>query len=635
MAEYDSMGIDGEMLDELEVTADAISRYHETDSYYANLRSKYERNHHYYRPLNGDQWPEDKALRPGMLHVTANIIGPAVETEARIESLLPRVTNRSDDAGDDARKAAEAAEKIMLRFLDLSGWEIWLGDACKIKGIYGKTVWKVLWNKEDARPDIVVIENPANLRIGWGSSDFRVMDWTLYEYSISPIEAMRRYPDIMIFPGGDARSPLSVLRVGDHSDPVNSLSPRTGNIANWRQSRPSAWTPSEYERKQVDCWDYWYKDENGTIKNAIFINQVLAKHTTHDYLPDLPYIVVEHGHEPGTPEGLSLVDDIIDIQLEINRALSHWAQLVADEIDPAWQIDADSIPPGTVPRGGEIIAAGDGKKIIALEKPVNQFPIQSLLAELYKTFHFVSGLSEILFSLPPGAQTAGRALAIQIESAANRIDPRRRRLYRGLFEVLIFWTYMIEKINPKVKAQGPDGQTVEIGLAGAVTGQRRWKFVAPEITPRDVIENTTNVINQVQAKLTSLEDGMDALGIDSPLEMIAKIMKERTNPALFPGDSQAYAAVINMLQQMQQAQAQQQAQAGQDAQGTNQALTQNAQPNLGQDQNQSGPAQPMTQAGSPVPAGAPGPNLQNQSLIRSTPTGGAQALQQISVKTGG
>ena len=40
-------------LDESEVTEQAKQRYAQTDSYQANLRSRYEKFHHWYRPLNG------------------------------------------------------------------------------------------------------------------------------------------------------------------------------------------------------------------------------------------------------------------------------------------------------------------------------------------------------------------------------------------------------------------------------------------------------------------------------------------------------------------------------------------------------------------------------------------------------
>lgn len=248
-------------------------------------------------------------------------------------------------------------------------------------------------------------------------------------------------------------------------------------------------------------------------------------------------------------------------------------------------------------------------------------------------FHFVSGLAEILFSLPPGAQTAGKALAVQIEASANRLDPRRRRLYRGLYELLIFWGYMIEKVNPKVEI-GP-GQ--KAGLADLIRGLDRWKFIAPEITPRDVAEATQNVLNKLQGKVVSLESAMDELGVNAPLDEIAKIMRERTNPALFPGETQAYVAVMDLLQRMQamqqQLQAQGQATGGpaQDAAaGALQAEQQRQQPTLTEQDNEAA-AQPASLPGGLPTAG--GPQLTPQTLIRSGAdnSGQAQVLQQIKV----
>lgn len=613
--------------DELEVTQQARTRYKQTESYQAQLANIYYRNHFYYAPPDNDQWPEDKRLRPGRIHITQNIIKPAVDTEARLEGLLPRVTNVPDSP--DGREKAESAEKMILRFLELSGrygWDVWLPDACKVKGVYGKMILKPFWNKNGKRPDVSVIENPANLRLGWGSSDFSVLDWGIYEYTLSPLEAMRRWPDIEIHVGQGMDRKLEVLRKADHADPIETLDA----VDNAKIAKPMPSEVSDYQERHVRVWDYWFKDENGTVRNAMFVEGVLVGSiTAHPEYPDIPYIVIEHDHEPGSPEGVSTVEPLIDIQVEFNRALSHFAQLVADEIDPAWYIDADSVPPGLVPHGGEILAAGEGRKIQAIEKPVNQFPIQQLITELYKGFHFTSGLSEILFSLSPGAQTAGRALAVQIEASANRIDPRRRRLYQGLSELIDFWIYMVQRVNPKV-----DGRPVR----DLFKGLGRWKFIAPELTPRDVVENTTNVINKVQAKLVSLEDAMDELGVDAPIEMKMKIEAERTNPKLFPGDTQAYVAVMQLLQQLQmQMQQMQQMQqpapggpgAAEEAQGQQMAEAQSAQPTLDQEFNQSGPPQPATGPGSPPPLG-------NQTLIRNNPTtGGATALQQIAIRPGG
>jgi hypothetical protein len=47
-----------------------------------------------------------------MIHITHNIIAPAVMTESRIESRLPRMSLVPDAPTTSPRAAAEAAEKI-------------------------------------------------------------------------------------------------------------------------------------------------------------------------------------------------------------------------------------------------------------------------------------------------------------------------------------------------------------------------------------------------------------------------------------------------------------------------------------------------------------------------------------------
>jgi len=624
-------------LDNAELELQARRHYTQTSSYAAYWATKYERFHRYYAPLDGDQWPEDLAARPGMIHLTHNIIAPAVDTEARIESRLPRITIVPDGTDDETRARAEAAEKIYLRWLKISGWKVWMADAAKTKSIYGKVVLKPTWNKRDKRPGVSVLEMPQNLRIGWGDSDYTMIDWTLYEYSLSPMQAMAKFPEVQISYEGRGGKKVNVIRHGDHADPLSQSAPLRRNRTDTAQT--------EYENKQVRIWDYWCKkidrEGNEHIVNAFFVEGVLAKDpVNHDYLPDIPYIVIEHDHEPGSPEGIGDVEPLIDIQVQMNRAFSHWAQLINDEVDPAYQIDAESVPGGIVPRAGEILAAGEGKQVRPIEKGLKDFPIANLVEALKQAFHFRSGLSEILFATPPGAQTAGRALNVQIEASANRIDPRRDRLYMGLEELLIFWSEMATYANPEIMVGFDDqGQPQTRAVKDVLGGFRNFNFVAPEITPRDNLELITAVVNKLNAKLISVEAAMDELGVDSPLAMIQTIEKERMNPRLFPGDTQAYVAVIAMLQQYQMTEATmaQQGLGGDpaaDSQGAMMAAAQGAQPQGTQGDNGSGVPQPATAPGSPPPQGAGG--LQNQTLIRANnATGGAQALQQIKVMTGG
>jgi hypothetical protein len=658
--------IDGLMkaLDAQEVELTARQRYTSSESYQSRLNIKYRKAHNLYAPIYGDQWPEDLTTRPGKIHMSVNIVKAAVDVDARIQSLMPRISLEAESISQEDRARAEAQEKMMLQFLEFSGWEVWFNDLTKVKCLYGKGILQPFWNKDENRPDVTVVENPANLRIGYGSSDYRMIDWTLYEHLLSPLAAMQKYPGIRIDRTNDKKNPFQLTRVYDHADPLNTaplgnVAPLAGAISNKDFVRtPSQRVASAYERDQVRVWDYWYKDEKGDVYNAVLIEGKLVEDPKkHPELFDIPFIVIENDHEPASPEGVGTAEPIYDLQIELNRAISHWAQLVADEIDPSWQLtgeNADSIPSGIVPKAGEIVAVGAGNKIEPIAKTVNQFPVQQLIEQIFNLFHRVTGLSEVLFGAPGGSQTSGRALAVQVEAAANRLDPKRRRLYRGLKELLVFWTFMAKKVNPKfVVEQNELGEKLYAGLSELFSENARWRIVAPEITPRDVIENTTNTINKVNSKLISLRTAMDELGVDSPEDEIKTIELERSNAHLFPGDVQAWVAVVSMIQQMQ---AQQQAMAQQLSQVTGtelpgqagapgagmsqQAQAESAanqaqndqfamQPQGTQGDNAEAAAMPASAQGQPAPAGT---NPTSTTLIRNTPTGGATTLQQTVIK---
>jgi hypothetical protein len=336
----------------------------------------------------------------------------------------------------------------------------------------------------------------------------------------------------------------------------------------------------------------------------------------------------------------------MNLQDEFNRLLSHGLQHVADDVDPAWFLSgpsADTVPAGIVPKAGEVTGVGENVPG-AWPKSVQTFPISEMLSELWNEFHRLTGLPEILFGQTPGADTSGRAIAIQVEAAANRLDPRRRRLYNGLKELLIFWTIMAEVKNPKI-AVGKDEETGEdklVGVGDLVRDFRTWKIIAPEITPRDNFEVTQNEINKVNAKLSSLRSSMNQIGVEAPEAELQIIQQELANLRINPASVQAQVSVFTIMakleqmrmqnQQMAQEMAQmEQASQGQppgsvlnpeQGQAALQAQQAQAQPAGFEDQNQ-----PMTQAGMPPPAGAPGPGGGPATLTALTRQG--EALQQI------
>jgi hypothetical protein len=256
-------------------------------------------------------------------------------------------------------------------------------------------------------------------------------------------------------------------------------------------------------------------------------------------------------------------------------------------------------------------------RIEEIRSAVNNFPFDSLIGQYWNQAHRITGLSEILFGSPPGAQTSARALQAQLDSSINALDPKRSRYYEGLRGLFSFWHYMLMKKNPTI-----DG----IKVKDVIDGLNNWKVVAPEISPRDVIEHTQNVINKVNGKLVSLQTAMDEVGVDNPLEELTRIMDERSNAHLFPGDAQAIAAVVATLQAIQAQQGAQGAAAnGQNAAAGAQQDAQAAQPTMFEDQNQV-----PTGAGSPPPPGSPAPlGGELRPIVRQTPEGESLPMSEI------
>ena len=621
---------DGEMT-MLAVEREARARYSAQEPYQQTLASQYRIFHHYFAPPqynwgSGDQWPADRAMRPDKIHVTANVMRPFLTVGARLESILPRITIPSSTLPENERRRAEAAEQLMLTWLDLSGWDTWMFDFCLTKGIYGKGILKPYWNDKEKRGDVYVIESPWNLRLGYGASDFHTIDWAIYEYSLSVYECKRRYPDLHIKETGDTKAPLHVSRYTSHDDVL--------------QQRDNSWVPyrepSNYEKMQARIWDYWYK-EDGDIYNVVIVEGcAVAEPAKHDELLDIPYIVAEHDHEPGSPEGVSGAIDLIDMQIELNRTLSHMFQYVADNVDPAWFIsgpDSGAWPEGAIPKAGQVVSTGEST-IYEVPKGESTVAFTEVIRTIWDGLHRMSGVPEIALGGLAGSDISGRATAVQIQSHLNRMDPRRQRTYRALKELLRAWVFMAEEKNPKLQV----GEN-KVGLAEMLGGFRNWKIIPPEITPRDAQESVNTEINKVNAKLSSYRTSMDAIGIDNPEAELDLIRQEGMDAQLNPERAQSYVAIWPMLQQVQaQEQAMQQQLGGMappgappggpqaQAAGANAQVQQQqfaAQPTGFEDQNQ-----PMTQAGMAPPAGGQGPA--SSTLIR-----GGEAMNQLQFTSGG
>jgi len=643
------------VLSDLEVETLARFRHSQASDDAARRARFYDRVHKFYAPPAGDQWPEDRIKRLNKFHITANIVKAFVDIESRILGLMPKITNKPPVENKESRQKAETAEKLYTLFLEDNDFEVLLGDWSRTRSLYGRGALRVFWDNsiEPGRPAAALIEQPQNLIIGWGASDFSVMDWAMYEYKLSPLEAALQYPEIEIdFTKGRDAELVVTHRGGDHANPVDNMGPQ-GDVTNLntRSTFLRRYTESQYTQKHVTVWDYWYKNKEGVICNAQLVQGKLAQAVVeHPEFPVIPYIVSESDHEPGSPEGMSTAELLLDLQMVLNVVLSLWTQVVADDTEPAWQLtgpDADdSNLAGIVPKAGQVVAPGPGNRIEKIEKNINQYPAQSLVQEVWNTAHRITGISEIMFGNAAASVDSARVLATQIEAAQNRLDPKRKRLYASIRQLLLIWGYMIEKKNLTVSvavapeaetpAETPEAQAQEVKIGDFLKGFNHWKIQGPEITPRDSVERTNDVLNKVNGNLMPRIVGMDEIGIESPEENMAILLKELSNPRLNPAAVQQFAAVLATLQAIEaQAAAQQGApspeaaiQEGAGAEAQGQAAAQAAAPSGLEDQNS-----PATGIGGAPPPGAsvPGGGIGAtfEPMVRQTPSGQSQALSQI------
>lgn len=663
MAEETPNGYEAALSD-LEVETLAKFRHAQAADDAARRARFYDRVHKFYAPPGGDQWPEDRIKRLNKFHITANIVKAFVDIESRILALMPKITNKPPVETQEMRQKSEIAEKLYMNFADDNDFEVLLGDWSRIRSLYGRGAVKAYWDDsvKPGRPAVRLIEQPQNLILGWGASDFSTLDWAMYEYKLSPLEAYIQYPEIEINLKGRGKDVelVTIRRGTDHSDPVDQKG-ALGTVTdlNTRSSFLRRYAESQYEQKHVTIWDYWYKSKTGMICNAQFVQGKLARDVEeHPEFPVIPYVVSESDHEPGSPEGMSTAELLLDLQMVLNVVLSLWTQVVADDTEPAWQLtgpEADeSNLAGVVPKAGHVVAPGPGNRIEKIEKNINQYPAQALITEVWNTAHRITGISEIMFGNASASVDSARVLATQIEAAQNRLDPKRKRLYASIRQLFLIWGYMLKEKNPEIEvgmaaqpATGPDGTPIpgavpgeavpqKIKLGDFLDGFTHWIIQGPEITPRDSIERTNDVINKMGAHLLPLIKGMDEVGIDSPEENLQIVLKELANPRLNPAQVQQFAAVLATLQSIEaQANAQAAAQspqaaiqqgAGAAAQG--QAAAQAAAPTGLEDQNS-----PATGVGSAPPPGASTPGggigATLEPLVRQTPSGQSQALSQI------
>jgi len=499
-----------------------------------------------------DNWPEHPSARiPGRVHVSINVFPVYVDVPAALQS-VPPIENILPLANDDqGRQMAAAMERVYFAWKDDVGFEELCHQACVVKGLYGQTAAKVWWDEDAKAPAFTIVDQPRNLYLGWGTSDYRKLDWALYCYKMTPQAVLAEYglqcyevrdrdgkPSLTLLPpiSGDSRT-------GTHSDPL-------------QQSSHAGSMPGDGTALMVEVWDYWYrepKDEDSAelgkrtkmeTYNCIFVGDYKVKDDPHsEYKGAIPYLPLFNTYLPGLPTGRSELYDVEQLVREKEQRLSEYAQMMSQTVNAQyWQLVGpeapDVVPTGLRPQANKVVAPGAGNRIEAINPWMPSFQAEQYLSRLDRELQDVSGLNDLLRGLAPSAVlSSSKAINALVANYETRSRMKRDLLYRwrrNIWQLAgIVWSAKVPALRPIFEAVG------------------RLVTENPSLTPRDDLETATMAINLVNAKLWSLERGMDAVGVEDPESEIAIVKEERTDASLFPADVQVQAALMSTMQQLQ------------------------------------------------------------------------------------
>jgi hypothetical protein len=504
-------------------------------------------------------WAEHStATTPGKSHISVNSPAGYVDIPASLQSVPPIINMLAVIPSEEGRQMAAMTERLFHAWQDEEDFNLLTHMACTVKSLYGRTAAKVFWDEETQHPKFRIVDQPRNLYLGWGNTDYTRLNWALYTYRLTPESVYEDWG----------------LEVQEYSETDGSIYPfvlPSGVDPFLHDERKRPWLGQM--NMEVEVYDYWYrrpkpskrrkKSGYGPVEhetwNCIFVGNVLVKEQAHpEYEGKIPYVPLFNTYVPGVPDGKPELYDIEPLIREKDERLSQGAQLIAKVVDGQfWQLVGpeapDVAPANAMPKANRLTTPGAGNRIEAINPWFPEFQLEQYLTRIDREMADVSGLNDLLRGLAPGAVlSSGKAINALVSNYEARIRIKRDLFYRWIKEV---WN-----LTATVWAS----KTPSFALLFASS---RLDLVAPSLSPRDDMETASMAGNLVNSKLWSQKRGMDRVGVDDPEAEEDVIKAERTDAAMFPADVQVMAQLMVMLQQLGlQPPAEAQAQAGAQAQ---------------------------------------------------------------------
>lgn len=488
-----------------------------------------------------DHWASDPSARlGGRAHVSVNAHASYVTIPSSLQAVRPVINYVPNGIEKEDRQIASEREKLFFRWWEEAEMDLALEDAALYKSLYGDTAAKVYWDPVRKMPRIRVISSPENLYLGYGASDYDRVDWALYCYGISPLAAADEF-DVEVIPAKEGDIFYPYVTRSTHDDPLGTLY-RDSFERNFMRRQ------TDYERLQVEVYDYWYKEPQGKgkpalVKNCIFVgNQLISESEHPEYEGEIPYIVITNSRIPGSPYGKPELYDVEQLLREKDERITNQAQFIHQVIGGQMfqlvgQDAPEEVPANAVPKPGRIATPGAGNRIEAIAPFLPQMQIEDYNRRIDRELTVISGLNDLLLGVAPsGVLGSSRAIASLIANYEQRIAPKRKLFYQ--------WIKNVWRLSCKIW----ENKSNEVKII--FDGQYRIEITPPELTPRDTLELASTAINLVQNRIWSAERAMDRVGVEDPQGEKDIIRDEQTDATLNPAAVATMANVITQFKQM-------------------------------------------------------------------------------------
>jgi hypothetical protein len=482
-----------------------------------------------------DHWADDQSARlAGRVHVSVNVHPAYVSIPASLQAVRPVINYVPAGASKEDREEAASRERLFMRWWEEAEMDMVMEDAALYKALYGDTAAKVVWDAQAGMPRVEVISSPENLYLGYGASDYTRIDWALYHYGISPIQAVSEF-GVDIVPVRDGDSYYPYVNSGDHSDPLMTA---WGAAAERTVDRRD----TAYERMQVSVYDYWYK-KDGVVYNCVFVGNKQVSETEYpEYEGQLPYIPLLNSRIPGSPYGKPELYDVEQLLREKDERVTNAAQFIQQIVGGQMfqlvgQDAPEEVPSNAIPKPGRIAAPGAGNRIEPIQPFLPNIQIEQYNQRIDRELAVVSGLNDLLLGIAPSSVLgSSRAIASLVANYEQRIAGKRKLFYS--------WLKKVWKMAGRVWSANDED------VAMILSGEFRLEITPPELTPRDTLELANTAISLVQNRIWSAERAMDRVGVDDPNNEKDVIRDEQTDATINPAAVATMANVVSTFRQL-------------------------------------------------------------------------------------